>query len=385
MKICWDELEHLILMPGTKVDDPPKLIYYNDIENRIGWKGEFAESDEPCIYCNEPFLTKKNSKIKYCSKQCKAEHTPVVNKGPDKRLKENGGGWQTRGKGPWNKDTTIPEKCVTYDHYSIILGWCVEIRRDTEDIRVLQTKCCICGKWFRPSVHRVRMIADFAEGKNNKTSWGFYCSKRCTEKCRYYGKNIDAIILEDYLRSGKAKYSELYPTPHSILYYDWQEDLKKQQCVLQKSYKRKKLRRRKKRETEKRRAAEKRKKITDYKKYLKSEDRKKELKLKKLLYAAKQRAITKNWEYDLDFEWMLKNTPEYCPKCKIKLNFGMERNMNPWAPSIDRKDPNKGYTKNNCLITCWMYNCGKNAYNEEILYKICRAYLKNNMTTIQQT
>lgn len=51
---------------------------------------------------------------------------------------------------------------------------------------------------------------------------------------------------------------------------------------------------------------------------------------------------------------------------------------NPFAPSIDRKDNNKGYTIDNVQIVCSMYNMGKNEHDEIDFIAICMAVAEMN-------
>lgn len=43
------------------------------------------------------------------------------------------------------------------------------------------------------------------------------------------------------------------------------------------------------------------------------------------------------------------------------------RNAMPYAPSIDRKDSTKGYTRENCRIVCAAANFAMNTWGDEVL------------------
>ena len=40
--------------------------------------------------------------------------------------------------------------------------------------------------------------------------------------------------------------------------------------------------------------------------------------------------------------------------------------VNPYYPSIDRVNSNKGYTENNCKMVCHMYNTAKCEFSEKV-------------------
>lgn len=81
----------------------------------------------------------------------------------------------------------------------------------------------------------------------------------------------------------------------------------------------------------------------------------------------KQRAKVYNMEYSLTKEYiidLLKN--KKCAKTGINLILD-DSSYNPYAPSIDRIDNNKGYINSNIQIVCMIYNFCKNNFTEEIV------------------
>ncbi len=386
MKLCWETLEHLILLPGIGTNKENRLLYYNDIENLEGRiQGNFDISKKPCLYCNEYFLTDVRKEETFCDSDCRKKYNFEKNKYKkvliDKRLKENGGGRHMKyiKHKSWNKGMkygTIKDK-IGFNTFKDKLSWFVEVRPDPENKTVLQTKCCICNKWFSPNKERAKHILAFANGTGTKHSWGFYCSTNCESKCPYFGKTVKTIIKNDYLNSGKAKYSEVYNIPDTVLYYDWQDELQKVLNSENNKYKKRQLRRRNKRTKELERIRKRKLKRKIKEDYLKSDERKKELRLKRNLYLSKHRAKILNIDHDIDYDWLVKTTPEKCPKCGVPFSYDITIKMNPFAPSIDRIDSNKGYTKDNCQVVSWIYNCGKNCYTEEDLYIVCKSFLDN--------
>jgi len=68
-------------------------------------------------------------------------------------------------------------------------------------------------------------------------------------------------------------------------------------------------------------------------------------------------------------------------KCEITgLDLVLARNgttnYNPWAPSLDRKDPKKGYTKQNTRLVCVAYNVAKGEWSEDVLRTLVSALHK---------
>lgn len=100
-----------------------------------------------------------------------------------------------------------------------------------------------------------------------------------------------------------------------------------------------------------------------------------------LLYSSLRRSINKNLEFNLDISWVYERVEKNV--CEISgLPFEKNKNRkslnNPFAPSIDRIDPNKGYTKDNCRLICFIINQAKSDYDDETLFKMCKAVTEFN-------
>lgn len=48
----------------------------------------------------------------------------------------------------------------------------------------------------------------------------------------------------------------------------------------------------------------------------------------------------------------------------------------PFAPSIDRRDPNRGYTEDNCKVVVWIHNRAKGDDDLGILYYYCKEVVR---------
>jgi len=79
--------------------------------------------------------------------------------------------------------------------------------------------------------------------------------------------------------------------------------------------------------------------------------------LQMLLNASKQRAVLKNIEHTLTLEQLKAIYPadNKCPVFGTELQFG-NAGFREHSPSIDKIDPNKGYTLDNVQIISWRAN-----------------------------
>ena len=90
-----------------------------------------------------------------------------------------------------------------------------------------------------------------------------------------------------------------------------------------------------------------------------------------MLNNSKQRAKKANIEHTLTLEDI--NIPEVCPVLGIKLETGTRRNHDN-APSIDRIDNTKGYTKDNIMIISCRANMIKKDASLQELKQIGKFY-----------
>lgn len=82
--------------------------------------------------------------------------------------------------------------------------------------------------------------------------------------------------------------------------------------------------------------------------------------------------------FDLTKEWILERIE--AGVCQVtKLPFSLEltvTNKRPFAPSIDRIDPNKFYTKDNCQVVCFIYNVAKGEFSNSDVITLANAVCK---------
>jgi len=102
---------------------------------------------------------------------------------------------------------------------------------------------------------------------------------------------------------------------------------------------------------------------------------------KTLFKSATRRASKFKEILDIDVNFIQKRLEQgYCEVTKIEFDFAPhpEYDKNPYSPSIDRIDSNKGYTKENTQIVIWQYNLMKGEITKEELLTICKILVEEN-------
>lgn len=101
-----------------------------------------------------------------------------------------------------------------------------------------------------------------------------------------------------------------------------------------------------------------------------------------LMNAARRRASVKNLEFSLTKERIY--FALRMGLCEVtKIPFQMERDVtiktsrHPFSPSIDRKDPFRGYTDDNIQIVVSIYNLGKSQFSDEQFLNFCKLVAAN--------
>jgi len=90
---------------------------------------------------------------------------------------------------------------------------------------------------------------------------------------------------------------------------------------------------------------------------------------------ARSRASKYGRDFTLPPGWMYRQFVKQNGLCAISgLNMYRDRDKHaPFAPSIDRINPKKGYVEGNCQLVCYIVNCAKNQFSMDELLTVSRA------------
>jgi len=86
--------------------------------------------------------------------------------------------------------------------------------------------------------------------------------------------------------------------------------------------------------------------------------------------------------YDLDLEFLIDLYHKQNKKCAITgILFRLDRcgTKRAFAPSIDRIECSKGYTKDNVRLVCLVVNIALNDFGDNIFDEMCSEYIKNKL------
>jgi len=90
-----------------------------------------------------------------------------------------------------------------------------------------------------------------------------------------------------------------------------------------------------------------------------------------LLGAARRRAAEYQIGFTLTAEWIVQKIEQgNCPVTGHR--FSLEP-RSPWRPSIDRIEPSRGYTPDNCQVVCCIYNFAKHNYRHSDVLELARS------------
>jgi len=94
----------------------------------------------------------------------------------------------------------------------------------------------------------------------------------------------------------------------------------------------------------------------------------------KTLYKSATRRAVKYEEFDLTVNWIEdKLKSGFCEITHLPFDLSQhpKYEKNPFAPSIDRRDSSKGYTKENTRVVIWQVNLLRGEMNDEEILDVC--------------
>lgn len=100
-----------------------------------------------------------------------------------------------------------------------------------------------------------------------------------------------------------------------------------------------------------------------------------------LVSGARNRALKANINFSLTFDDVYPAiVAGRCQKTGLPFDLSAhpKHRTHPFAPSIDRTDPKKGYTGDNIRVVCWAYNAARNQWGDEVLLKLAHAIVDAN-------
>lgn len=112
-------------------------------------------------------------------------------------------------KSPLWKGGAKERNISLYDTYAPQISWCEEVRRDSEDEKMLNVKCTYCGKWYSPKrtnvLSRIASLNNRSHGENR-----FYCSDECKHLCPIFWQKSRYKFQEgEYTREVQAELRQI--------------------------------------------------------------------------------------------------------------------------------------------------------------------------------
>ena len=84
----------------------------------------------------------------------------------------------------------------------------------------------------------------------------------------------------------------------------------------------------------------------------------------------KKRSIDISVPFNLTKQWLIENTPEFCPVFGTPFLFFGNNVANEKSASLDRLNPSGGYTTDNVVVVSMKANVIKNAFSSVDIYKV---------------
>ena len=185
MKICWDNLENMRLTKNG---------YFLKNNNH-----SYVYKDR-CGGCGDPYLMNKHIPTGFCSISCATSGKRNYNYG--KKLLESHRKklsmaqlvrFSDINNHPRYKGGVSKLNIPLFDTFSYQIDFAEKTKFTYLDgFKLLQVKCAYCGKWFIPTITRVRNRIAALNMDNDGRRCGesrFYCSNNCKKSCPTFGQH----------------------------------------------------------------------------------------------------------------------------------------------------------------------------------------------------
>jgi hypothetical protein len=88
---------------------------------------------------------------------------------------------------------------------------------------------------------------------------------------------------------------------------------------------------------------------------------------KLMLSNSEERAHKKGLEFDITEDWLMPKLKERkCEVTGIELDFNRVKGYrNCYTPTLDRRNPTKGYTQENTQVVIYIYNLAKHTFSHD--------------------
>lgn len=411
MKLCWNNLEKVKLsFPNFRGQGrEPQLAYYDGVGKWVE-KKYLLDYVEGCNYCGEDFLKPVGQKTHYCDKECRHEATKIsIFEKKARNYVKQSNNKKERSKNR-KKPITMPKNRVMYKTIYKTLGKYKTFRIEPGQEKAAQMLCDNpeCDNWFNITRNQYLHLRSVIYGKGDFVNGltCVFCSTECKRHSRGYHK-VDELIMADLWKAGHYKevyaikrelYNNIKPV-ELIINFKAATELSKRKrkpyikpkrvytdiikFELNKKYikntKKIYARSHNRKYMVKYHSDEEYREVVKLNARIKYEERRKnkpeEIILKRLLYYTRVRAKEKEFEHNITYRWLKEQTKNACPKTGFEFKYNPYNIRDMYRPSVDRLDNSKGYTKDNCQVVIWAYNCAKASWTDEILYKVLKTLI----------
>jgi len=276
---------------------------------------------------------------------------------------------------------------TSYDGYAHKIPDHIPTKRNPDNHHILQVQCKQCNKWFSPNIKVIQRKI------SGQTRWNLFCSQAC---CGVYYRGRDKKTEKPIEKSTiniliikTSLYKQLLDRKIKLEKYNKQIVKEKRIVKNKEKILRKKEHTRKKYEHKITLLKEFKKAHPNrYKKYKNSKasiwfeiKRWKDpidWRITRIVTLARRRSKKKGWKIDINKKWCRERIDK-CEATGIKFDNTYEGTfitMNPYAPSIDRIDNNREYTKDNCRLVLTTFNSLKSTLSDEELYKNLKQFIQ---------